>query len=167
MLLPVRLRIGIVAALLLTACGNASPATAPPVEPMPTFPVTPTPAESTLTLRPTGIDPSPNPRTASSTTAPTASATPLLISWQDSPVVPVVSEQAREIYRRGYEIPLWNFWAAVQSLPGYGLQEDGVHLTWAGNRFDDPEAMSRGWPIRNLTALQALDAVRKGIAEQK
>lgn len=64
-----------------------------------------------------------------------------------------------------YDVPLWNFWAAVQSLPGYGLQDDGVHLTWAGNRFDDPDAMSRGWPMRNLTALQTLDAVWRGTTD--
>ena len=58
-----------------------------------------------------------------------------------------------------YEIPLWNFWAAVNSLPDHGLQEDQVHLTWAGNGFDDPETLTKAWPIRNLTALQVLNAV--------
>jgi hypothetical protein len=60
---------------------------------------------------------------------------------------------------REYRIPLWNFWAAVQPLPGGGLQEDGAHLTYAGNRFDDPFAMQKAWPVRNLTALQVLDKV--------
>ncbi len=55
-----------------------------------------------------------------------------------------------------YGIPLWNFWAAVQDLPDGGLQEDGVHLTWAGNFFDKPYNLTRAWPIRNLTALQTL-----------
>jgi hypothetical protein len=58
-----------------------------------------------------------------------------------------------------YDIPLWNFWLAVQSLPDHGLQEDGSHITWGANRFDDRLAMQRGWPLRNLTALQALDVV--------
>lgn len=58
-----------------------------------------------------------------------------------------------------YEVPLWNFWAAVYPLPGHGLQEDQVHLTWGRNLFDDPQAMSKAWPVRNLTALQVLDAV--------
>jgi hypothetical protein len=58
-----------------------------------------------------------------------------------------------------YDIPLWNFWLAMQSLPDQGLQEDKAHLTWARNFFDDPEAMTKAWPIRNLTALQILDAV--------
>jgi len=60
---------------------------------------------------------------------------------------------------REYDVPLWNFWAAVQPLPGGGLQEDGAHLTYAGNRFDDPFAMQKAWPVRNLTALQVLDRV--------
>jgi hypothetical protein len=58
-----------------------------------------------------------------------------------------------------YEIPLWNFWAAVQSLPNHGLQEDQAHLTWGRNLFDDPEALTKAWPVRNLTALQVLNAV--------
>ena len=60
---------------------------------------------------------------------------------------------------REYDIPLWNFWAAAQSLPDGGLQEDQAHLTWGRNLFNDPEALSKAWPIRNLTALQMLDAI--------
>lgn len=58
-----------------------------------------------------------------------------------------------------YGVPLWNYWLAVQPLPDHGLQEDGVHITWGPNRFDDPHALTRGWTVRNLTALQVLDAV--------
>jgi hypothetical protein len=60
-----------------------------------------------------------------------------------------------------YDIPLWNFWRAVQDLPDQGLQEDGSHLTWAPNQFDDPSVMKKAWPLRNLTALQVLDALLK------
>jgi len=59
-----------------------------------------------------------------------------------------------------YAVPLWNFWAAVQSLPDQGLQEDGVHLTFASNDFSDPEKLLRAWPVRNLTALQVLEKLR-------
>jgi hypothetical protein len=65
-----------------------------------------------------------------------------------------------------YDIPLWNYWRAVQELPDQGLQPDGVHITWAPNRFDDVQAMSRGWPVRNLTALQILDAIWKAVADK-
>ena len=65
-----------------------------------------------------------------------------------------------------YDIPLWNFWAAVQPLPNHGLSSDHFHLTFARNFFDDPVRMKSAWPWRNLTALQTLDAVRKGLTEQ-
>jgi hypothetical protein len=55
-----------------------------------------------------------------------------------------------------YDVPLWNFWLAIQSLPEQGLQPDGEHLTWAENNFSDPDAMLHAWPVRNLTALQLL-----------
>jgi len=64
-----------------------------------------------------------------------------------------------------YEVPLWNYWAAVQPLPDQGLQEDGAHITWGPNRFDDPQAMEKGWTVRNLTALQVLDAVWRAVEE--
>ena len=64
-----------------------------------------------------------------------------------------------------YEIPMWNFWAAVQPLPHHGLSGDGFHLTFARSFFDDPERMRSAWPWRNLTALQTLDAVHKALSE--
>lgn len=66
-----------------------------------------------------------------------------------------------------YEVPLLNYWLAVQPLPDQGLQEDDAHLTWGRNFFDDPNAMSKAWPVRNLTALQALDAVWQKIQSQQ
>jgi len=56
-----------------------------------------------------------------------------------------------------YNVPLWNYWAAVQSLPNAGLQEDKAHLTWAPNLFDDPNNLLFAWPVRNLNALQTLE----------
>ena len=58
-----------------------------------------------------------------------------------------------------YEVPLWNFWRAVQDLPDHGLQADLEHLTYAPNHFGDSVAMQHSWPLRNLTALQVLDAL--------
>ena len=58
-----------------------------------------------------------------------------------------------------YDIPLWNYWLAMQPLPDHGLQEDAAHITWGPNLFNDPQAMEKGWPVRNLTALQVLDVV--------
>lgn len=58
-----------------------------------------------------------------------------------------------------YEIPLWNFWLAVQPIPAHGVQKDGFHLTLGLNDFSSSIQLKRGWVQRNLTALQVLDAV--------
>lgn len=62
-----------------------------------------------------------------------------------------------------YDIPLWNFWAAVQPLPNHGLHPDGFHLTWERNYYDQPGVLSQAWPIRNLTAAQAIETVWRGV----
>lgn len=62
-----------------------------------------------------------------------------------------------------FGVPLWNFWLAVQPLPNHGLQEDGFHLTFSRNIFSDPTRLQGAWAVRNLTALQALDAVWRGV----
>jgi len=66
-----------------------------------------------------------------------------------------------------YDIPMWNFWAAVHPLPDHGLSPDGFHLTFGRNFFDDPKRMQNAWPWRNLTALQTLDLVRKGLTGEQ
>ena len=63
-----------------------------------------------------------------------------------------------------YDVPLWNFWAAIQPLPNHGLQPDQEHLTYGITDFDDENAMQSAWTVRNLTALQALDAVWRGVS---
>jgi hypothetical protein len=63
-----------------------------------------------------------------------------------------------------YQVPLWNFWAAAFPLPYHGLTPDGFHLTQARDFFDDAVRMRNGWPWRNLTALQAIDAVWHGVS---
>lgn len=62
-----------------------------------------------------------------------------------------------------YDVPLWNFLMAAQPLPNHGLQSDGFHLTYARCDFENAAAMRNAWPWRNLTALQSLDAVRRGV----
>jgi hypothetical protein len=63
-----------------------------------------------------------------------------------------------------YQLPLWNFWRAVQGLPSNGLDEDHAHLTFGANEFGNPDAMRRAWPVRNLTALQSLDRVWRAVS---
>jgi hypothetical protein len=64
-----------------------------------------------------------------------------------------------------YDIPLWNFWGSVQNLPSKGLTSDNFHLTQSPlNQFDlTDENLIYAWPVRNLGALQALDAVRSSL----
>jgi hypothetical protein len=66
----------------------------------------------------------------------------------------------------GYDIPLWNYWAAIQPLPNHGLQPDLEHLTYGITDFDDANAMQSAWTLRNLTALQVLDTVWRGVTAQ-
>jgi hypothetical protein len=74
-----------------------------------------------------------------------------------------------------YDVPLWNFWGAVQPLPNHGLravnasgEADMFHLTHSEGYYfyDDPAVRQSGWSVRNLTALQVLDAVRRGLAQE-
>ncbi|HEY9087618.1 MAG TPA: SGNH/GDSL hydrolase family protein [Anaerolineaceae bacterium] len=91
-------------------------------------------------------------------------------------VVPILSTKADDLEGGGannralaklaleFDIPLWNFWAAVQDIPNGGLDWDGAHLTWSDNYFDQPGSLESGWAVRNLTALQVLDSMRAGVA---
>ncbi|MEO8396756.1 MAG: hypothetical protein ABI700_27430, partial [Chloroflexota bacterium] len=65
-----------------------------------------------------------------------------------------------------YQLPLWNFWLAVQQVTDHGLSEDGFHLTFARDFYDDPSRLEAGWPIRNLTALETIDAVYRALNVQ-
>ncbi len=76
----------------------------------------------------------------------------------DGSIDRIIAELADE-----YDLPLWNFWLAVQPLPDHGLQPDREHLTFAGSDFSDPIKMQSAWPWRNLTALQVLDAVWRSV----
>lgn len=67
-----------------------------------------------------------------------------------------------------YELPLWNFWKAVQPLPQHGLRSP-EHLTFAPTKsftdFSKPEYLDYGMQVRNLTALQILEMIRREITQ--
>jgi len=65
-----------------------------------------------------------------------------------------------------YDLPVWNFWRVVQPLPAHGLQSDQEHLTYAYSDFSNPINFQFAWPWRNLTALQTLDSVYRGVTSQ-
>ncbi|MBN2149631.1 MAG: hypothetical protein JW726_19745 [Anaerolineales bacterium] len=68
-----------------------------------------------------------------------------------------------------YEIPLWNFWLAVQPLPQQGLRSP-EHLTMGEyvltTDFSNLENMQYAFNVRNLNALQVLDVVWRDITNQ-
>ena len=58
------------------------------------------------------------------------------------------------------DIPLWDYWSALESLPNEGLGPDGIHPSAAPNSADfTADNLQFGYTVRNLTALQALDAL--------
>jgi len=65
-----------------------------------------------------------------------------------------------------YELPLWNYWRAVQPLPLHGMRSSD-HLTFAPTYsfadFSNPDYLNYGMQVRNLTALQVLDIIRREI----
>jgi hypothetical protein len=66
-----------------------------------------------------------------------------------------------------YDIPLWNFWAAVQPLSNHGLISDGFHLTHGNNfNFTVKSNLQSGWTVRNLTGLEVLDIVRRSVSSE-
>ncbi len=101
----------------------------------------------------------------------------LIEYFLDNGVVPILSTKADNLEKdsslnltiarlaQEYELPLWNYWRAVQDTPNAGLQEDGAHLTYGRSFFDDPNELQTGWTQRNLTALQVLDAVWRGVTD--
>jgi len=90
----------------------------------------------------------------------------------DNGVIPVLgtkadrnegSNQNNDILRQiaaDYQIPLWEFDPVAATLPGRGLDVDGVHMTtFYAHDYTQPEAFQRGHAMNNLTALMMLDAL--------
>jgi len=77
------------------------------------------------------------------------------------------NEQIRAL-TRVYDIPLWDFYAAVSVLPNSGLHPDGVHLSIPPNAPASTtdftaENLQFGTTMRNLTALQILDTIWRNV----
>jgi hypothetical protein len=69
-----------------------------------------------------------------------------------------------------YELPLWNFWLAIQPLPDHGLRSP-EHLTYGEFTnpadFSQPENLQYAFNVRNLTALQVLAVVMNSCGAAK
>lgn len=77
------------------------------------------------------------------------------------------SNQINQIIRRTAEsmkVPLWDYDLIAATVPGRGLEPDGVHMRAGGTRdFASPAAMRAGDSLEDLTALMMLDAVRREV----
>ncbi len=61
-----------------------------------------------------------------------------------------------------YQLPLWDWANTAWTLPNGGRSDD-YHLVWGQAYYDTAPTPLTGWQARNLTALQALDAVWRGV----
>ncbi len=71
-----------------------------------------------------------------------------------------------------YGLPLWNFWAVIQPLQDHGMVNgSAIHLSWSEQTstadFETPGSLDYGWTMRNLSALQMLDAVREMVQQHE
>lgn len=97
----------------------------------------------------------------------------IVIFTMSEGVIPVLATKAdrfegednrnNEAIRRvaaAYQLPLWDFDRVAQTLPDKGLTADNVHLTTAAsNDFTDPETLTKGYPVSDLSALYVLQAI--------
>ena len=88
----------------------------------------------------------------------TAGIVPVIATKADptAPDFPLNLIMARLAYE--YDVPLWNFWAAVQDMPDHGLDvdyEEGHHL------------LHEAWDVKRLTGVQVLDALHQALKEEE
>jgi hypothetical protein len=92
---------------------------------------------------------------------PVVSTIPVRTGYEDKLVA--FNEKVITLTRR-FEIPLWDYAAALQNLPAQGMGPDGVHpsappLGYKGSVDFHLSDLQSGFVVRNLTALQMLDMV--------
>jgi hypothetical protein len=66
-----------------------------------------------------------------------------------------------------FDIPLWNYWAALQGLPGKGLDGTGVHPNAdpQGTGLLTSAARQYGFNVRNLTVVEVLNELRRVVLQ--
>ncbi|MBI5929773.1 MAG: SH3 domain-containing protein [Chloroflexi bacterium] len=63
---------------------------------------------------------------------------------------------------RANNIPVWDYWQSLQSLPNYGMSGDGLHPSFDPTQetgIFTADGLRYGYNMRNLTALIVLDAI--------
>ncbi len=65
------------------------------------------------------------------------------------------------------DVPLWNYWLALQGLPLQGLDQYGIHPSTfpSGSGVIADVALSYGYNMRNYTAMLVLDKLLRVVAE--
>lgn len=93
----------------------------------------------------------------------------------DNGVIPIIGTKAdrfegsnenNDILREladEYDVPLWDFDRLAETLPNHGLDTDNIHLVIdeLPHDFTTAEAFQRGHAMQDLSALIALDQVRR------
>jgi peptidoglycan/LPS O-acetylase OafA/YrhL len=65
---------------------------------------------------------------------------------------------------RELEVPLWDYWLALDRIPNKGMSIDGLHPSVHGDGADlTPEGLAYGYNVRNLGALQVLAEVSRQV----
>lgn len=68
-----------------------------------------------------------------------------------------------------YDVPLWDYRQAMQGLQNQGLSSDNVHPShnpvFGTTAYFTPDGLRYGYNMRNLTALQVLDAIWRNIIQ--
>ncbi|MEL6148740.1 MAG: SGNH/GDSL hydrolase family protein [Chloroflexota bacterium] len=90
------------------------------------------------------------------------------IPWREGfdAQVEMYNAAIRQIAERN-NIPLWDYAAAMAPLPANGISTDGIHPNappwdqYGGSAQFTEAGLQYGFTVRNLTALQMLDAVRQ------
>lgn len=65
-----------------------------------------------------------------------------------------------------YDVPLWEYWGALQTLPNWGISIDSIHPSYPEDMATatfTPQGLRYGYTLRNLTGLMVLDALWRQI----
>jgi hypothetical protein len=86
----------------------------------------------------------------------------MLLAAQLEARVPEIN-QAIEDVGESLQVPVWNYWRAMQRLPGLGISADRIHPSAAPSGGGDlsEAGLQYGYNVRNLTALQTLDKLKR------
>jgi hypothetical protein len=64
-------------------------------------------------------------------------------------------------------VPFWNYWLAMSTLPNQGISSDQVHPSTfpGGSGYFTSDALQYGFNVRNLTAVEVLDQLKHAVID--